>query len=102
MVTFDPDAQARTVVRLVFDTFTRLGTLNAVLRYLVANEVQLPVRSHAGADKGELCWRRPSRETLRNMLHNPIYAGYYAYGRRRVDPRCKAPHRPSTGRMMQV
>lgn len=100
-VTFDPDEQAQTVVRLVFHTFTRLATLNAVLRYLVDNEVQLPVRSHAGPDKGELCWRRPSRETLQNMLHNPIYAGYYAYGRRRVDPRRKAPGRPSTGRVVR-
>jgi DNA invertase Pin-like site-specific DNA recombinase len=100
-VVFDPDEQAQTVVRLVFDTFTRLGTLNAVLRYLVAHEVQLPVRSHTGLDKGELCWRRPSRETLQIMLHNPIYAGYYAYGRRRVDPRRKTPGRPSTGRVVR-
>jgi hypothetical protein len=35
------------------------------------------------------------------MLHNPIYAGYYAYGRRRVDPRRKAPGRPSTGRVVR-
>src|SRR3954447_143827 len=42
-VVFDPDEQAQTVVRLVFDMFTRLGTLNAVLRYLVTNEIQLPV-----------------------------------------------------------
>jgi DNA invertase Pin-like site-specific DNA recombinase len=100
-VAFDPDEQAQTVVRLVFDTFVRLGTLNAVLRHLVANAVQLPVRSHAGPDRGELCWRRPSRETLQIMLHNPIYAGYYAYGRRRVDPRRKAPGRPSTGRVVR-
>src|SRR3954449_5290949 len=33
-VVFDPDEQAQTVVRLVFDSFTRLGTLNAALRYL--------------------------------------------------------------------
>lgn len=100
-VVLDPDEQAQTVVRLVFDTFSRLGTLNATLRYLVANEIQLPVHAHTGLDKGELCWRRPSRETLQNMLHNPIYAGFYAYGRRRVDPRRKAPGRPSTGRVVQ-
>src|SRR5437763_2482266 len=63
-VVFDPDEQAQTVVRLIFDTFARLGTLNAVLRYLVIHGIQLPVRSHSGADKGELSWRRPSRETL--------------------------------------
>ncbi|WP_308201566.1 recombinase family protein [Sphaerisporangium perillae] len=99
-VVFDPDEQARHVVGLVFDTFTRLGTLNAVLRYLVDHQIQLPVRVRGGLAKGELEWRRPTRETLQIMLHNPIYAGYYAYGRRRVDPRRKQPGRPSTGRIV--
>jgi DNA invertase Pin-like site-specific DNA recombinase len=100
-VILDPDEQAQTVVRLVFDTFARLGTLNAVLRYLVDHDIQLPVRSHSGADKGELTWRRPSRETLQIMLHNPIYAGFYAYGRRQVEPRRKRPGHPSTGRVVR-
>jgi DNA invertase Pin-like site-specific DNA recombinase len=95
----DPDEQAQHVVRLVFSTFRRLGTLNGVLRYLVEQEVQLPVRVHSGPAKGELEWRRPSRETLQIMLHNPVYAGYYAYGRRQVEPRRKVPGRPSTGRV---
>jgi len=33
------------------------------------------------------------------MLHNPIYAGAYVYGRRPTDPRKKKPGRPSTGRV---
>jgi DNA invertase Pin-like site-specific DNA recombinase len=100
-VVFDPDEQAQHVVRLVFAAFSRLGTLNAVLRYLVDQEVQLPVREHSGPSKGELEWHRPTRETLQNMLHNPVYAGYYAYGRRQVDPRRKLPGRPSTGRVVK-
>jgi DNA invertase Pin-like site-specific DNA recombinase len=99
-VILDPDEQAQHVVRLIFDTFTRLGTLNAVLRYLAEHDVRLPVRSRGGPDKGELQWRRPSRETLQLMLHNPIYAGYYAYGRTRVDPARQIPARPSTGRIV--
>ena len=98
---FDPDEQAQHVVRLVFATFSRLGTLNAVLRYLVEHEVQLPVRAHSGPAKGELEWHRPTRETLQNMLSSPVYAGYYAYGRRQVDPRRKLPGRPSTGRVVK-
>ena len=100
-VALDPDEQARHVVALVFATFERLGTLNAVLRYLVDQSIQLPVRSRSGLDKGELTWRRPSRETLQIMLHNPIYAGFYAYGRRRVEPRRKQPGRPGTGRVVR-
>ena len=97
----DPDEQARHVVGLVFSAFRRLGTLNGVLRYLVDQQVQLPVRVHAGPSKGDLEWRRPTRETLQNMLHNPVYAGYYAYGRRQVEPRRKVPGRPSTGRVVK-
>jgi DNA invertase Pin-like site-specific DNA recombinase len=98
---FDPDEQAQHVVRLVFSAFARIGTVNGVLRYLVGQGVQLPVRVHAGPSKGELEWRRPTRETLQNMLHNPVYAGYFAWGRRQVDPRRKAPGRPSTGRVVK-
>ena len=97
----DPDEQAQHVVRLVFSAFARLGTLNGVLRYLVEQEIQLPVRVHSGPSKGELEWRRPTRETLQIMLHNPVYAGYYAYGRRQVEPRRKVPGRPSTGRVVK-
>src|SRR6266436_1664264 len=97
----DPDEQAQHVVRLVFSAFARLGTLNAVLRYLVEREIQMPVRVHSGPSKGELEWRRPTRETLQNMLHNPVYAGYYAYGRRQVEPRRKVPGRPGTGRVVK-
>ena len=100
-VALDPDEQARHVVRLIFDTFARLGTLNGVLRYLVEHQVQLPVRVHGGPAKGEIEWRRPTRETLQIMLHNPGYAGYYAYGRRPVEPRRKVPGRPSTGRVVK-
>jgi len=100
-VILDPDEQAQHVVRLIFDTFARLGTLNAVLRYLVGHQVQVPVRAHAGPAKGEIEWRRPNRETLQIMLHNPVYAGYYAYGRRQVEPRKKIPGRPSTGRVVK-
>ena len=100
-VVLDPDEQAQHVVRLVFSAFRRLGTLNGVLRYLVGQEVQLPVRVHSGPSKGEIEWRRPTRETLQIMLHNPVYAGYYAYGRRQVEPRRKVPGRPSTGRVVK-
>jgi hypothetical protein len=79
----------------------RLGTLNAVLRYLAGHQVQLPVRVHSGPGRGEIEWRRPNRETLQIMLHNPVYAGYYAYGRRQVEPRRKVAGRPGTGRVVK-
>jgi len=64
----------------------------------VHHGIRLPVRPHAGANRGELEWRRPCRETLQNLLHHPIYAGAYRYGHRPTDLRRKGSGRPGTGR----
>jgi DNA invertase Pin-like site-specific DNA recombinase len=95
---FDPDEQARDVVRLVFDQFDRQGSLHGLLRYLVHHHIRLPVRPHSGPARGQLEWRRPNRETLQNLLHHPVYAGYYRHGHRSLDPRRQLPGRPGTGR----
>jgi DNA invertase Pin-like site-specific DNA recombinase len=98
----DPDEQVQTVVRLIFAKFAELGTLHGVLRWLVDHDVELGMRLRAGPATGELVWRRPNRMTLQNILHSPVYAGIYAYGRRRVDPRRQLPGRPSTGRVVRA
>ncbi len=82
-VSMDPDEQVQAVVRVVFEQFERLGSAGAVLRYLIANRMQLPVRVNCGPDKGNLQWRRPNKSALRNMLRHPMYAGAYVYGRSR-------------------
>lgn len=94
----DSDEQAQATIEMVFDLFKRYGTLNAVLRNLVKNSIQMPRRERCGPSKGELKWVRPNRPTLSNMLRNPIYAGAYVYGRRPTDRRKKRPGHPSSGR----
>jgi Recombinase len=96
------DEQVQTVVRLVFAKFAELGTLHGVLRWLVDHDVELGMRLRAGPDTGELVWRRPNRMTLQNILHSPVYAGIYAYGRRRADPRRQVPGRPSIGPVVRA
>ena len=98
-VALDPDEQAQAVIRLVFDLFERLGTVNAVLCFLADNHIQVGVRLREGPERGELAWRRPSRVMVQNILRNPAYAGIYAYGRSRVDPRRRQAGRPFTGRV---
>jgi len=98
-VALDPDEQAQAVVRLVFDLFDRLGTVNGVLCFLADNRIQVGVRVREGPERGELVWRRPNRAGVQNMLRNPAYAGIYAYGRSSTDPRRRQPGRPSTGRV---
>jgi DNA invertase Pin-like site-specific DNA recombinase len=94
----DPDEQVQSVVRLIFEQFARRGSVNGLLKWLVAGDVKLPVRPHFGPNRGELQWRRANRVTLLNLLHHPIYAGAYRWGHRQVDPRKKVAGRPTTGR----
>lgn len=98
----DPDEQVQTVVRLIFEQFTRRGSVNGLLRWLVCHDVKLPIRPHFGTNRGGLEWRRPSRVTLLNLLHHPIYAGAYRWGHREVDPRKKVPGKPTTGRTLNA
>src|SRR5215218_215353 len=74
-VVFDPDEQVQQVVRLLFRKFEELGTLHALLRYLVAQDIRLGVRVREGDGKGELEWRKPNRMTLQNMLKTPSTPG---------------------------
>jgi len=83
-VAFDPDAQARAVIQLLFEQFDTVGSLYGLFHYLIRQHIWLPVRARTGPQKGQLQWRRPSLATLSQVLHHPIYAGAYAYGRRPV------------------
>ncbi|MEO0770006.1 MAG: recombinase family protein [Cyanobacteria bacterium J06649_4] len=96
-IRFDPDEQAQQVVKLIFRKFEELGTLNAVLRYLVSNHIQVGIRVLSGLNKGDLEWSRPNRPTLQNLLKSPVYAGAYAYGRKQMDARRKKVEHPHSG-----
>jgi DNA invertase Pin-like site-specific DNA recombinase len=95
----DPDEQVQHAVRLVFRQFHQLGSVSAVLRYFHEHQLCLPVRTTSSlASKIE--WRSPHRETVRNLLRHPAYAGAYTWGRRPVDPRKAKPGRRGTGRVV--
>jgi DNA invertase Pin-like site-specific DNA recombinase len=98
----DADAQVQTVVRLLFEQFERLGTVCGLLRYLVREGIHIPVRPHSGVQRGQLVWRRPNRVTLQTLLRHPVYAGFYRWGHRAVDPRRKVPGRRNSGRTVRA
>jgi DNA invertase Pin-like site-specific DNA recombinase len=97
-VTLDPDEQVQEIIRSIFDQFDRQGTVHGVLRHLIASGIRMPLRRRSGANRGELDWRPPCRETIRYILRHPIYAGAYIYGFRPSDPRRRKPGRPKSGR----
>lgn len=95
---FDPDEQVQQAVRQAFEQFERLGTISGVLRYFHQHDLRLPVREQTGP--GRLAWRRPHRDTLRNLLRHPAYAGAFTWGRRRFDPQRALAGRRGTGRIV--
>jgi DNA invertase Pin-like site-specific DNA recombinase len=97
-IALDPDEQVQHVVRLIFDKFDELGSVGAVLRYLVRNQIKLGVRVQSGPDAGRLDWHAPVRSTLNKILRHPIYAGCYVYPLNHDDPRRKKPDHPYSGR----
>jgi DNA invertase Pin-like site-specific DNA recombinase len=74
----DPDESVQRAVRLVFERFRVDGAARAVARYFRQHGLRLPVRGPAQRD---LRWVAPKQSLILNMLHNPIYAGAYVYGR---------------------
>lgn len=98
LVVLDPNAAIQDRLRLVFDQFRELGSVQKVLHFLVKHRLQLPRRQVSGLYSGDLLWKDASAAALLSILKNPAYAGAFAYGRRIVDPTRQVPGRPSTGR----
>lgn len=96
---FDPDEQVRQAVRFVFEQFDILGSVSGVLRHLRRHQIQLPFRPAFGVDQRQLQWHAPQRETLRQLLRHPAYAGAYTWGRRSTDPSRALPGRRGSGRI---
>ena len=101
VVAVDPDTSVRDRIRLVFDRFLALGSVQKVLRDLVAHGLEVPRRQTSGLHAGSIIWKRPNTSALHSLLKNPAYAGAFVYGRRIVDLTRQTPGRPATGRIRQ-
>ena len=82
-VVLDPDSQIRNSIKLLFATFSRTGSATATAKYFRAEGIQFPSRPKFGPHKGTLCWQPLVVSRVLNVLHNPRYAGAYAFGRSR-------------------
>jgi DNA invertase Pin-like site-specific DNA recombinase len=83
-VVLDPDRQVRDSVAMLFEVFRDLGSASAVVRRLRAQEVMFPRRIRRGIGKGDLLWGALDVSRALQILHNPRYAGAFAYGRSRI------------------
>ncbi len=82
-VVLDPDAGVQDAVGHLFTVFARTGSARAVVTAFNGGKLLFPVRIRKGARKGELAWAPLTHTQVLRTLHNPRYAGVFAYGRRR-------------------
>jgi DNA invertase Pin-like site-specific DNA recombinase len=75
---FDPDEQVQRAIRLLFERFRLDGSAYGVARYFTRHGLPLPARD---VRTRALRWGPPRPTLLDRILHNPIYAGAYVYGR---------------------
>lgn len=80
-VSLDPDEEVQQAVRLLFDLFEELGTATAVVKHFRRHGLLFPTRQWGGVDHGQLTWKPLGTGRVLAVLHNPAYAGAYAYGR---------------------
>lgn len=81
----DPDESVQRAVRVVIERFAIEPSLSAVVRWTHENGLKFPRRTGPTDGSGEVQWGTLTMSRLSALLHNPIYAGVYAYGRRRKN-----------------
>jgi phage terminase Nu1 subunit (DNA packaging protein) len=80
----DPDIAVRGVIERVLAIFAATGSARQVVKAFAADRLTYPSRIRTGPRKGELVWGPLKHWQVLNVLHNPLYAGAFCYGRRKV------------------
>ncbi|WP_247338365.1 recombinase family protein [Bradyrhizobium sp. CW4] len=79
-IEIDPDEHVVAAIRLVFAKFTELGSARQVFLWLRPATSKCP--SCCAILFYKLIWKTPAYHSVMQILHNPLYAGAYAFGRR--------------------
>src|SRR5712692_1543510 len=80
-IVLDPDEAVASAIRLVFALFEQYSSALAVVSHFAKHQLLFPTRHWGGARAGELEWVRLCHGRLLDVLHSPLYAGAYVYGR---------------------
>ena len=80
-IEIDPDEHVAETIHLVFAKFRELGSARQVFLWFRSAGLKMPVVLR-NVDVYKLIWKAPAYHSVMQILHNPLYAGAYAYGRR--------------------
>ncbi|MBY0462283.1 MAG: recombinase family protein [Alphaproteobacteria bacterium] len=80
----DPNQQIQKIILLFFELFRQTGSACAVVKAFRERQLLFPTRLRAGANRGEVVWKELTHTRVLRALHNPRYAGIFAFGRIRT------------------
>jgi hypothetical protein len=80
----DPDEAVQQAVRVIFQRYDVEPSAWAVVRWARETGLKVPTRRTSADGDSEVTWTSLGVSRLHEMLKNPVYAGVYAYGRRRA------------------
>jgi DNA invertase Pin-like site-specific DNA recombinase len=92
----DPDRQVQDSLQLFFETFNRAGSALATVKMFRQRGLLFPRRLSRWPQKGDLVWTKLTHPRALQLLHNPRYAGAFAFGKRRVRKRADGSNSHST------
>lgn len=87
----DPDRQVQARLEYIFRLFALCKVARQVLLQLIQEKLQIPSKVWGGPRHGTVIWKEPDFNDLMRLLHNPIYAGVYAYGQKEYDSFDRSP-----------
>jgi DNA invertase Pin-like site-specific DNA recombinase len=79
-VMLDPNEQIQASVKLLFERYRLDGAISGVVRYFQENNLRFP--KHEKGWGHSVTWGPLSCQRVSAILHNPIYAGAYVFGRK--------------------
>jgi len=81
----DPDENVQNVINLIFGTYERFHSCQRTLRELRAQNILFPRKAANGYNRHTIHWREITHAHILHMIHNPIYAGVYQFGKRKTQ-----------------
>ena len=84
LVRLTPDEAVADAIKTVFSYFDQLASARQVMLRLLEEDRKLPRKS--SRDR-RVRWEQPKYKAIHEILTNPVFAGAYAYGRKRTERR---------------
>jgi DNA invertase Pin-like site-specific DNA recombinase len=86
-----PDRQVLARLQYIFDLFAELRVARRGVARLRQEKLRIPAQAWGGPGHGEIRWKVATFGAIMRILHNPAYAGTYAYGQKEYDPFDRSP-----------